>query len=240
MPPRDFIVGVDLAQLADYTAITVLERRAVVVGPDAEPAGHYDLSHLERFNRVPYDRVVARVGAVVADIHRAGGAFDDDGWPGQPWRAPTIDVVIDGTGVGVAVADMFRAARLAVVPIVITAGDQAHAVDGTWRVPKRDLVLAVQLALQQHRLRVAAALPETETLVRELSTFTARISLAGRLTFGAAGATEDDWRGGAHDDTVLATAIALWWGEHRAGQALRPVSGALRQRLVRDLANVLG
>ncbi|HTU22511.1 MAG TPA: hypothetical protein VMG10_31020, partial [Gemmataceae bacterium] len=50
--------------------------------------------------------------------------------------------------------------------------------------------------------------PLTPILESELSTFTAKITAAGNETFQA------DWRTKAHDDIVLATAIAAWVGEN--------------------------
>jgi predicted HD phosphohydrolase len=45
-----------------------------------------------------------------------------------------------------------------------------------------------------------------EVLKEELHNFEARISASGHATYGAA----DDWRQGAHDDIVLAAALAAW------------------------------
>ncbi len=56
-------------------------------------------------------------------------------------------------------------------------------------------------------MKIAAALPEAETLLRELEGFRVRISAAGHDTYGA-------WQDGAHDDLVLAVALACWYGEH--------------------------
>ena len=52
-------------------------------------------------------------------------------------------------------------------------------------------------------------------LVRELENFRAKITPAGRDTYEA-------WREGDHDDTVLATALACWFGE----RALPRIAGA--------------
>ena len=54
------------------------------------------------------------------------------------------------------------------------------------------------------------------TLVHELTTFQTKDTLAGNETFGA-------WREGAHDDLVLAVALAAWFGEHEP----HPYAGAL-------------
>jgi hypothetical protein len=76
--------------------------------------------------------------------------------------------------------------------------------NGIYRsVPKRDLVGAVMSIMHHNRLHIAKALPETETLIKELRAFTAKITTAGSEKF------ENDWRINPHDDIVLALALAL-------------------------------
>ena len=50
--------------------------------------------------------------------------------------------------------DLLRRAGLPcrLMPVTITAGDRETTDSGTWRVPKRDLVGAVQVLLQSSRL----------------------------------------------------------------------------------------
>jgi hypothetical protein len=120
--------------------------------------------------------------------------------------------VVDQTGVGRAVVEMM-ADRLrgwveaTLLPIQITGG---HAVtigeDGSVRVPKKELVGAVQVLLQSRRLQIARTLPDAPLLVKELENFRVKITEAANETFGA-------WREGQHDDLVLATALAAWLGE---------------------------
>jgi hypothetical protein len=151
---------------------------------------------------------------------------------------PTL--AIDATGVGAPVVDLFKKAfhesqqslrviqsyssssfgdvirpparQAAPLPkvdvtlraIQITGGDQVTRDGQLTRVPKRDLVSAAQVALQTERLKIAAELPEAGTLTRELQNFQVKISLeTAHDSYGA-------WREGAHDDLVLAVALALW------------------------------
>jgi hypothetical protein len=189
-PPRCF-VGVDLAQVSDYTAIAVAER----LGAAREAA--YHVRHLERIERgTSYPLIVARV----AELARA------------PAIAERATLVVDGTGVGRAVIDLLRAERLRprLVPVTITAGLEASREGLYWHVPKRDLVAAVQVALQTRRLKVGPALPAAELLTRELEAFQIKLSPAGHDSYGV-------WREGAHDDLVLAVALAVWAGEHGLG-----------------------
>src|SRR5207253_3203780 len=71
-----------------------------------------------------------------------------------------------------------------------------------WHVPKRELVGTVQSLIQCERLKVAARIPEPETLLAELHTFRVRLTEAANESYGA-------WREGEHDDTVLARCPGL-------------------------------
>src|SRR5262249_22634138 len=118
------------------------------------------------------------------------------------------------------VPEMLRRADLGgrLVPVTITGGFAVtEQENGDWHVPKKELVTCLQLLLQSQRLRIADALPEAATLVRELQTFQVKITLAANETFGA-------WREGAHDDLVLATALAAWWAEKHQPWKLGPIS----------------
>ncbi len=189
-PAPRYTVGLDLGQTKDYTALVILERHG-----DAEQAV-FHARHLERFPLgTPYPAIVAAVAGMLK----------------QP---PLADfpprLAVDETGVGAPVVDLFRQARLNAVlhPIHITGGATVNYDRGVEYVPKRDLVSVVQVALQTDKLKIAEALPEAGTLVRELQDFQVKITEAANDTYGA-------WREGAHDDLVLAVALALYVGKKR-------------------------
>lgn len=75
------------------------------------------------------------------------------------------------------------------------------------RVPKRDLVSAALVLMQNERLKIAEALELRETLVRELLAFRVKINVA------TAHDSYEAWREGDHDDLVLSVALACWAGE---------------------------
>jgi len=183
-----FLIGLDLGQTQDYTAVAVLECFAGATLT-------YHLRHLERPERgTPYPVIAARTQAL-ADT---------------PPLAGRVRVIADATGVGVAVMDLLRQTGLPLVPVSITAGDAETYSNGVWRVPKRDLVFSLLTTLQTNRLRIAESLPLAETLVAELLNFRVKINLQTAHDSYAA------WREGEHDDLVLAVALACWWGEqHR-------------------------
>lgn len=184
-PRPHYFLGLDLGQSRDFTALAVIERHG-----EASQASLL-ARHLERWPLgTPYPQIVSDVGALLNRPAFAAGL-------------PSL--AVDQTGVGAAVVDLFRQAkpRAHLRPILITGGDAVTHEGSAQRVPKRELVSVVQRALQTGRLKVAEALPEAATLQRELQNFQVKITLAANDTYGA-------WREGAHDDLVLAVALALW------------------------------
>jgi Terminase RNaseH-like domain len=169
--------------MADYTAAVVVER--------VEPTGGQATYHVRQILRVrnkPYPDIVTAVRELLSSPDLRGAML-----------------IVDGTGVGVAVVDMFRAAGMLPIGITITAGIDHERVIGGYHVPKRALVSVTEVLLQQGRVRIAAGLPHARTLTDELANFEVHISAAGHDTYSA--------REGEHDDLVLAAAMALWFGE---------------------------
>jgi len=205
----DYLVGLDLGQVKDYSAIAVLSRsqeqretdRGVEWGPTT-----YQVGYLSRVRGVPYTEIVEKVQTL---LQRREFRTVGEGWSAEP-KSPTL--VVDATGVGRPVVDMLRAAKLKPVAITITGGDTVGG-SGMLTVPKRDLVSTVQVLLQGERIKVAAALKDQPLLTRELLNFQVRIDpLTTHDSYGA-------WREGAHDDLVLAVALACWYGERRPRSA---------------------
>jgi hypothetical protein len=103
-----------------------------------------------------------------------------------------------------------RGTPIVVTPcnVTITGGDSVtRAEGGGWRVPKRDLISATLVLLQNGQLKVAEALKLRETLVKELLAFRVKINIA------TAHDSYEAWREGDHDDLVLSVALSCWAGE---------------------------
>jgi hypothetical protein len=215
------IVGVDLGQQRDPTAVAVVERGYVPSGPlynahyiyrgreihaAREPVSlEYHVRHLERPPLgTSYVDVVERIIAMVEDL-----------------GDKELVLAVDTTGVGRPVADMLRArldewlaereeVEITAAWITITGGDSVTKVGeagGGLRVPKRDLASAPLVLMQKGQLKIAAEMPLAETLKRELLNFKVKINIAtGHDSYEA-------WREGDHDDLVLAVAMACWCGE---------------------------
>lgn len=188
-----YVVGVDLGQARDPTAIAIVRR----IDGAGKPT--FQVGHLERLPlATPYPGVVTHVGRLLARTPLRGKA----------------ELVIDFTGVGRPVFDMFIGAGISPIGVTITAGD-AVANDGlVYRVPKLILISRVQALLHDGRLKIHKGLPDAPALVAELQEFRAEVTDSGYWKFGA--------RAGKHDDLVLAVAIALWraHGDNQAGFGL--------------------
>jgi hypothetical protein len=190
--PKDFYVaGLDLGQAADYTALAI---NHVTHAPDPQREGkhvrHHAIRHLERWP----------LGTSYVDIARDTGALLA--------QLPGVALAADKTGVGSAVVDVFRAHKLRarLVPILITSGNQTTRDGNEWHVPKKELVSALQSALQQRRFQVAP-LRLAAVLRKEMETFRVKVSAAtGNESFEA-------WRERDHDDLVLAVALAVFLAE---------------------------
>lgn len=185
-----YFVGLDLGQAHDPTAIVVVERH----GGNKEAVCH--IPHMLRYPLgTPYPQIVTEVA------ERLG-------------RAPSnTRLILDATGVGRPVVDLFRdhpslrSRRWYIEAVTITSGDTETRESHDWRVPKRNLVGAVQVLLQTQRLKVAPNLPDTETLVIEMQNFKVKITAMANDVYG-------EWREGKHDDLVLAAALACWAAIH--------------------------
>jgi phage FluMu gp28-like protein len=185
-----FYLGLDLGQSQDYSALVILERQGFT-----KETYTFLCRHLQRWPlQTSYPAIVADTARIVSS---------------RELRSEHKSVLaVDATGVGAPVVDLFRRERMnaQLEPIQITGGDSVTKDSGVTRVPKRDLVSAAQVAFQSGKLRIAPTLPEAQVLVRELQNFQVKINLeTAHDSYGA-------WREGAHDDLVLALALALWTG----------------------------
>jgi hypothetical protein len=121
-----------------------------------------------------------------------------------------VTLIVDHSGVGRPVVDLFRRAKLNPVAITITSGVDAHGDDfNGWKVPLYDLVDGLALAVRQPAtLVIASALPDLPYLLKEFETFERKLTKAGTSqTFG-------NFREHSHDDQLFAIAIGLWHAQH--------------------------
>ena len=183
-----FFMGLDLGQSQDYTALCVLEANA---GKDGLS---YSVRRLERIRGESYPNIAQKVTSMMR----------------SPALANNVALVIDQTGCGRPVFDMFEKAWLNPIGVLIHGGDSVTHEGNSWRVPKRDLVGVLQVLLQTGRLKVAAQLKLGPVLQSEMLNFRVKIDPA------TAHDSYSAWREADHDDLVLAVALACWYAETAA------------------------
>jgi hypothetical protein len=212
-PFPSYFIGVDLGKTHDCTAAVVVERNRVGT------TCRYDVVGLLRSARgTPYPQVVASVARLcVSPELRPQRHYAPNIQGGvKVEAAPNPMVIVDATGVGVAVVDMFMNTNInaRVVPLTITGGGKARqdVWPGSGRtcfyVPKIELVGTVQALLQQGLLKVAAGLELAATLKEELFSFEVKITQNANETYGA-------WREVTNDGLLMSTSMDVWMGEYR-------------------------
>lgn len=188
------LLGLDLGKAADHTALVLAEPTDVI-----PPV--YDITQIERIElKTRYTEIVAHVCEIVRILRNP-----------DEYERPDVVLVLDHTGCGIPVAEMFLDAEpdCEIVLVTITAGNRVTYDEVGIHIPKGDLVSVVQRVLQENRLRVASDDPHADLLLQELTDMRAKISQTGHVSYEAS----VDWRSGKHDDIVLAGALALWYGE---------------------------
>ena len=178
------ILGLDLGQAQDFTAIVFLSRGAdgVVLVEDTM--------------RVPLKTSYHAVVDYVAQL----------------WGSPEFagsELVVDATGVGAPVVELLKARRIAPLhAVTITTGDRVawNHDHGRWHVAKKHLVSLLAVRLQNGTLQIRADVPDYQLLVSELQNFRMKVHASGAASYEA-------WREQEHDDLVLATALAVWWAD---------------------------
>ena len=186
-----YILGIDPGQVSDPTALALVEYD--------QPRGTYLVRGLHRLPLgTPYTELPTMLAATLAT---------------EPLLGRTA-VAIDATGVGRPVIELVRdALPQKVYGITITSGTTQTGRQMNPGVPKRDLIATTSVVLEQHRMRIAADMRETEQLRDELLAYRRKTNEHGTTSYGAPP--------GVHDDLVLALSLALWTAEHRP-QARRP------------------
>ncbi len=207
-----FFMGEDLGQATDFTAIGVIEATGY----------EYRVRHLQRF------ALGTSYPDMVNETIRIRSVL------------PGSILVVDRTGVGRPVVDLFWNAGLAPWAITITGSGEARneATETvrkggmivtpslrdqiSWTVPKRDLVGSMAIAFQTKMLKISSKLPDARILTDELLNFKVKITESRK---GHVHDSYEAWREGDHDDLVLAVAIALWVAR-KVGTMTAPIANA--------------
>jgi hypothetical protein len=181
-----YIISLDLGQAAEHSALAIVEPRS----PDRERAkNYYDLRHLERFSiSTRYPEIRDYVSGLIRQLPLPCEVY----------------LLVGITGVGVELYRYFEEVRAKqVVGLMLDNGTGEAARDKMlYRVPKRGVVSATQLALQTDRLKIARGLGLAAEFTKELTEFRPKLQV---VTDASA------WRDRVTDDLVLSVASAVWF-----------------------------
>jgi len=187
-----YSLGLDLGKERDYTALVAV-RRLHRSSENKPPL--FQVPAIRRFELgTLYPEMVLQVREILCR---------------HPFRGATL--VIDKTGVGTAIADLFEVTGISPVKVTITGGGKTTFEGRDWHVPKNELISCVGAALHTDTLHIHPTLPHAETLKSELLDFQTKHTVSGYMSHNA--------REGAHDDILLALAIGLFHADDRADRS---------------------
>lgn len=164
-----YIIGIDLAKLHDYTAVTVLD----VAGLDPDT---YVVRNVYRYPiGLEYNRVAKHIMAQL---------FAD------PYLGD-VTLVVDATGLGGPVLEQFRGQMGLVIGLSITAGQMSSRHGQDVRVPKIDLISNLLALVESGRIFFAARAKHLDALMQELMAFQGKMSDTGYTRYEGRGAHDD-------------------------------------------------
>lgn len=188
-----YIIGLDLGQQNDYTVLTVVE-------PITSPLEgvKYHVPYMYRYPlKTSYVYIVEHVRNFI-----------------EMRQLEDYLLVVDHTGVGIPIVDLFNEHSINLVGITITGGHKANwHTPRSATVPKQELISCLQMAMQCKKMQISKDIGILDVLIKEFIGFTARITKSGKGKFEA--------EHGVHDDTVLSLAMAIWYCESRLKKSKR-------------------
>src|SRR5689334_4038948 len=136
---NSYFVGVDLGQRRDFTAMAVVERTELTGEWDAAVWAYRKevALRLRYLQRIPLGTPYPEVAERVAELTR------------RKELAGRCQLVADATGVGAPVVELIRRAGpgCTLMPATITSGERESYSEGYYRIPKRDLIIGLQVLL---------------------------------------------------------------------------------------------
>lgn len=181
---KNIILGLDLGQQSDYTVLTAIH-------DNRKENGTYDLIYIKKYKlKTSYVTVVKDIYTLISNSPILIGS----------------PIVIDATGVGRPVVDMFLDVGTNLISATITSGMVSN-----WKtvsevtIPKKEIASVLQVVLQNRRLKIPSDLEGLPDLQREFLNFKVSISNRGGSSFNASS--------GYHDDIVMSLGLAIWFCE---------------------------
>ena len=184
------MLGFDPAQVRDFAALAAIEVTSDKGGLI------FKLYGMERRQRLSYPDLIAWVTSAlkIPEFHTN--------------TTSSPELVLDSTGVGVAVKDLLLRVGVKPIAITTTSGNVVTKIDNfSFNVGKALLVGKFLAVFDAGRFQVNPNLPIYPQFERELLGFKAEISARGNAIFEA--------EEGEHDDLISACYLCVWWAETR-------------------------
>ena len=188
------IIGVDIGQKQDPTAIAVAEAERREISRERSDT-HYLIRHLDRLPLgTAYPKVAQHVARVTDQARQRTG------------DTPTI--YVDATGVGQPVLELIQAegVRSLLYGVYFTHGDRRTEEGKQVILGKAYLVSRLVTLLQSRRVHLPEG-DEARTLAQELQDYEIRVDENANDRYGA-------FRVGTHDDLVTALGLAVQADPH--------------------------
>lgn len=215
---NEFTISIDIAKKSDYTGIQIYKKIPTIIKGSQlldqkdMQVSSFGIIYMDMFQGLKYEDICDRI-LKIATLDQFLGR---------------TDIILDGTGVGEAVVDGLRERKLKPYPIVFTNGnkvnevyDKNSLVFGSGKggfgsmnvlkqlnVPKKDMVDAAVLLLQQNRVKMGKFLKFKEEFLKQLSGFKGKINDKNNKRFEAE--TEN-----LHDDLVSCFLMFAWWQHYQ-------------------------
>jgi hypothetical protein len=211
--PPHYLISVDLGIAPARTAIAVMEIHGV--RPTVE-------LHVRAISRPPLG---TKTAAIIEETRALCDQLEEQlvrqyaRWADpDELRWSSRSVLVDLTGSGLPALALFDHARVHTIPIWITNGIGFSHESRGYRVAKPDLLSALSLLVEDGRVKVAAALTEAPTVLREFQTFQRTTPLG----------TPDEravWRERPDDDLVLSLAMGAGYAQHGSHGSTQKLMG---------------
>jgi len=210
---HEYILTADIAKKRDFFALMLFHDNAQLIPGNQtlvtsdRVIHYYDIELIEKYQGLGYEEMADRTATLMQN----------------PKLRMNTDLIVDGTGVGDAVVELMRKRGLYPMPIIFSGGEkpnihyaqfgqvfknntslyEARVVESI-SVPKKDLVDAGKVMIQQGRVRVAPG-RWNEDFKTQLYKFKGKVNEnTGNRKFEAE--TEQD-----HDDLVVVFLLGAWW-----------------------------
>ena len=196
-----YLIGVDLAQSNDYSAIAIIEehhRWDRTEDGMLQDILFYQVSHLWRARGITYPEVTEQVEILMREPRI---------------MANPSSLIIDATGLGRPFIDGLRKENLRPIAVVITGAEHPVKKDfDEYTVPKKHIVGSLLMMAESRQLKIAVGLvgPDGEDLSAAISD--ELLNLREKINPETGHTSYEHAQSNQHDDLAMAMALACWYG----------------------------